>query len=152
MEQTLVKKNEKKNGKLKTKQIINTEHKSNQTTQIKSSEIKKNVTRTAFCDRREIWHIYSSFLQSNNSLSLLVTEENFVLFHQVRNKTFPWRPCFLSNWDEMCKSYRGPSIDFSCKILRFCQAVSEKNFRNRRTRNNNCHDGDHVCQRLEQNV
>jgi hypothetical protein len=63
-------KKEKKNGKLKTKQIINTQHKSNQTTQIKSSEIKNNVTRTAFCDRREIWHIYTSFLQSNNSLSL----------------------------------------------------------------------------------
>jgi hypothetical protein len=63
----------------------------------------------------------------------------FLVFHFF-SPFFPWRPCFLSNWDEMCKSYRGPSIDFSCKILRFCQAVSEKNFRNRRTRNKNCHD------------
>jgi hypothetical protein len=85
MEQTLVKKKEKKNGKLKTKQIINTQHKSNQTTQIKSSEIKNNVTRTAFCDRREIWHIYTSFLQSNNSLSLLVAEENF--FYFIKSET-----------------------------------------------------------------
>ena len=52
MEQTLVKKKGEK--KWKTKNQTNNKY----TTQIKSSEIKKNVTRTAFCDRREIWHIY----------------------------------------------------------------------------------------------
>jgi hypothetical protein len=33
-----------------------------------------------------------------------------------QKKNCPWRACFLSNRDEMRKSYRGPSIDASCNI------------------------------------
>jgi hypothetical protein len=32
-----------------------------------------------------LWHIYTSFLQSNNSLSLLVAEENF--FYFIKSET-----------------------------------------------------------------
>jgi hypothetical protein len=58
--------------------------------------------------------LWNHFLQRNNSLCLLVSQINF-FFQPIRNKNYPWRPCLLSNWDEMRKSYRGPSIDASCK-------------------------------------
>jgi hypothetical protein len=68
----------------------------------------------------KIWYRISntSFLQSNNSLCLLVSEEKIVFNISANQKqNCPWRPCFSSNWDKIRKSYRGPSIDASCKIL-----------------------------------
>ena len=60
---------------------------------------------------------HTSFLQSNNSLRLLVSEERLLKFQSIRNKNDPWRLCLLSNQDEMMKSYRRLSIDASCKSL-----------------------------------
>ena len=81
---------------------------------------------------------YTSFLQSNNSLCLLVFQ---IIFspQSIRNKNCPWRPCLLSNWDEMRKSYRGPSIDASCKMLLYLAKWFQRRFfRNQPTRIKNC--------------
>jgi hypothetical protein len=80
----------------------------------------------------KIFHI--SFLQSNNSLCLIVSAEKIFKFQPIRNKNCPWWPCFCSI--EM-KSW-GPFIDVSCKILLFLAQVSEKSFKNRPSRNKNC--------------
>jgi hypothetical protein len=32
----------------------------------------------------------------------------------IRNKNCLWRPCLLTDWDEMSNLHRGPSIDASC--------------------------------------
>ena len=54
------------------------------------------------------------FLPSNNSLCLLVSEEN--IFKSQPRKC-PCRSCFLSKQVEMRISCRGPAIDAYCKIL-----------------------------------
>ena len=51
----------------------------------------------------------------------------FLMYQPIRNKNYPWRPCLLTDCDEMRKLYKGPYIDAPCKIL--IQAVlEEKNF------------------------
>ena len=39
--------------------------------------------------------------------------EDFFRNQPIRNKNCLWRPCLLTNRDEMSKLYRGPSIDAS---------------------------------------
>ena len=56
---------------------------------------------------------HTSFLQSNNLLCLLVSEEKI---SQIRNKTCAWQPCFLFNRDEIRNLNRGPSIDVSNQV------------------------------------
>ena len=34
----------------------------------------------------------------------------------IRNKNSLWRPCLLTDWDEMSNLYRGPSIDASYQV------------------------------------
>ena len=34
----------------------------------------------------------------------------------IRIQNCPWRPYFLSDWDEMKKIYKGPPIDASCIV------------------------------------
>ena len=34
----------------------------------------------------------------------------------IRNKNCPWRPCLLTDLDEMSNLYRGPSIDASYQV------------------------------------
>jgi hypothetical protein len=34
----------------------------------------------------------------------------------IRNKNRLWRPCLLTDWDEMSNLYRGPSIDASYHV------------------------------------
>ena len=34
----------------------------------------------------------------------------------IRNKNSLWRPCLLTDRDEMSNRYRGPSIDASCQV------------------------------------
>jgi hypothetical protein len=61
---------------------------------------------------------HTPFLQSNNSLCLLVSEEKTLKISANQKQKLPMVTIFLgSNLDEMRKSYRGPSIDASCKIL-----------------------------------
>ena len=40
----------------------------------------------------------------------------FLKIQPIRIKNYPWRPCFLSDRDEMNKLYKGPPIDASCKV------------------------------------
>ena len=61
---------------------------------------------------------HTPFLQSNNSLCLLVSEEKTLKISANQKQKLPMVTIFFgSNLDEMRKSYRGPSIDASCKIL-----------------------------------
>jgi len=53
---------------------------------------------------------YTSFIESNNLLCLLVSEEKIVLVSANQKQEFPMATMFLSNGDEMKKSYIGPSI------------------------------------------
>ena len=40
----------------------------------------------------------------------------FLKTQPIRIKNCPWRPCFLSDRDEMNKLYKGPPIDASCNV------------------------------------
>jgi hypothetical protein len=43
--------------------------------------------------------------------------EIFFRNQPIRNKNGLWRPCLLTDRDEMSKLYRGPSIDASYQVL-----------------------------------
>ena len=40
----------------------------------------------------------------------------FLKTQPIRIKNYQWRPCFLSDRDEMNNLYKGPPIDASCKV------------------------------------
>ena len=40
----------------------------------------------------------------------------FFLNQPIRNKNCLWRPCLLTDWDEMSNLYREPSIDASYQV------------------------------------
>ena len=40
----------------------------------------------------------------------------FFRYHSIRNKNRLWRPCLLSDQDEISNLYRGPSIDASYQV------------------------------------
>jgi hypothetical protein len=46
----------------------------------------------------------------------VVSEEKIFRNPPFRNKNCLWWPCLLTNWDEMNKIYRGPSIDASYQV------------------------------------
>jgi hypothetical protein len=58
----------------------------------------------------------------------------------IRNKHCRWRPCLLTDRDEMCKVYRGPSIDASYHVSVHLakQFQRIRFFRYRPIRNKNC--------------
>ena len=43
-------------------------------------------------------------------------QRRFLKTQPIRIKNCQWRPCFLSDRDEMNKLYKGPPIDASCKV------------------------------------
>jgi hypothetical protein len=45
-----------------------------------------------------------------------VTEEKNFLNQPIRNKSRLWRPCLLTDREEMSNLYRGPSIDASYQV------------------------------------
>ena len=51
------------------------------------------------------------FLPSFGSFGQAVSEEKNLKNQTIRNKRRLWRPCLLTDWDEMSYLYRGPSID-----------------------------------------
>ena len=53
------------------------------------------------------------FLPSFGSFGLAVSEEKNLKNQSIRNKSRLWRPCLLTDRDEMSNLYRGPSIDAS---------------------------------------
>jgi hypothetical protein len=56
------------------------------------------------------------FLPSFGSFCLTVSEEKNFKNQPIRNKTRLWRPCLLTDRDEMSNRYRGPSIDASYHV------------------------------------
>ena len=42
--------------------------------------------------------------------------EDFFINRPIRNKNCLWCPCLLTDQDEMCNLYRGPSINASYKV------------------------------------
>ena len=53
----------------------------------------------------------------------LYLNKTYLSFHRryfrnqpIRNKNGLWRPCLLTDWDEMSNTYRGPSIDASYQV------------------------------------
>jgi hypothetical protein len=43
--------------------------------------------------------------------------EDFLEINQSQNKNCLWRPCLLTDRDEMSNLYRGPSIDASYQVF-----------------------------------
>jgi hypothetical protein len=57
------------------------------------------------------------FLPSFVSFGQAVSEENICLNRQIRKKNCLRRPCLLTDRNEMCNLYKGPSIDAFCQEL-----------------------------------
>ena len=80
------------------------------------------------------------FLPSLGSFGQAVSEKKIFRNWPTRNKNYIWRPCLLTDRNEMSKPNRGSSIDASHQVIcgSFGPMVSEKTFRNWPTRNKNC--------------
>jgi hypothetical protein len=50
------------------------------------------------------------------SFGQAVSEEKIFLNRPIRNKNCLWRPCLLTDQDEICNLYRGPSRDTSYQV------------------------------------
>ena len=57
------------------------------------------------------------FLPSFRSFGQEVSEEKNFFNLPIRNKNRLWRPCLLTDQDEISNLYRGPSIDASYQVL-----------------------------------
>jgi hypothetical protein len=66
--------------------------------------------------------------------------KDFLEIEPIRNKNCLWRPCLITDKNEMSNLYRRPSIDISYYVSdHFGEAVTEeKIFRNQPIRNKNC--------------
>jgi hypothetical protein len=53
------------------------------------------------------------FLQSLVLIGLVVLEEDFCVYWQIRNRKCLWQPCLLSYQNEMKQFCRGPSKHYS---------------------------------------
>jgi hypothetical protein len=42
--------------------------------------------------------------------------EDLKKYRQIKNKNCLWWPCLLTDQDQMCNLYRGPSIDASYQV------------------------------------
>ena len=60
--------------------------------------------------------IHRCFLPSFGSFGKAVSEEKFFRNQPIRNKNCLWRPCLLTDHDEMSNIYRGPSQDASYQV------------------------------------
>ena len=60
--------------------------------------------------------VHRCFLPSFGSFGQTVSEEKNLKNQPIRNKSRLWRSCLLTDWDEMSKIYRGPSIDASYQV------------------------------------
>ena len=66
--------------------------------------------------------------------------EAFFRNQPIRNKSGLWRPCLLTDRDEMSNLYRGPSIDASYQDSVYLAKRFQRRrfFKNRPVRNKNC--------------
>jgi hypothetical protein len=79
----------------------------------------------------KFWFIWSSGFRG---------EENFLNW-PIRNKKCLWLPCLVTDLDEMCNLFWGPSIDASYQVsVHLAKRFQRRRFffRNRPIRNNNC--------------
>ena len=60
--------------------------------------------------------IHRCFPPSFGSFGQAVSEEKIFLNRPIRNKNCLWRPCLLTDRDEMSNVYRGPTIDASYQV------------------------------------
>jgi len=69
-----------------------------------------------------------------------VSEEKIFRNRTIRNKNCMWRPCLLTNRNEIHNMYRGPSIDafFQMSVHLAKRLQRSRFFRNRPIRNKNC--------------
>ena len=61
--------------------------------------------------------LYRCILSNISSFGQEVSEKKIFLYQPIRIKNHPWRPCLLTDHDEMRKLYKRPYIDASCQIL-----------------------------------
>ena len=55
-------------------------------------------------------------------------EQDFLMYHLIRNKNCPWRPCFLSYPDNIKKLCKEPYINAFCKVwFHFAQPFQRRN-------------------------
>ena len=80
------------------------------------------------------------FLPSFGSFGHAVSEEKIFRNRPIRNKNHLWRPCLLSDQDEISNLYRGPSIDASYQVSVHLAMWFQRRrfFRNQPIRNKNC--------------
>jgi hypothetical protein len=83
--------------------------------------------------------IYASY-QVSVHLAKWFQRIRFCRNRPIRNKNCLWRPCLLTNRDEMSSCYRGPSINASYQVLVHLAMRFQKRriFKNRPIRNKNC--------------
>ena len=60
--------------------------------------------------------LHKYFLPSFGSFDQAISEENIFRNRPIRNKNCLWRPCLLTDRDEMRNLYRGPYIDASYQV------------------------------------
>jgi hypothetical protein len=80
------------------------------------------------------------FLSSYGSFGQTVSEEKKFKNNSIRNKNRQWRPCLLTDRDEMSNLYRGPYIDASYQVsIHLAKQFRRRRFfKNRPIRNKNC--------------
>ena len=60
--------------------------------------------------------LHRCFLSSFGSFGQAVSEEKIKKNQPIKNKNCLWRPCLLTDQDQMCNLYRRPSIDTSHQV------------------------------------
>ena len=73
-------------------------------------------------DRDKITNVYrgpsiDATYQISVHFGKAVSEEIFFINQPIKNKNGLWRPCLLTDRDEMSILHRGPSIDTSYQVL-----------------------------------
>ena len=59
---------------------------------------------------------HKCFMLSFGSFGKSVSEKQILRNRPIKNKNCLWRPYLLTDWDQMSKFYRRPSIDASCEV------------------------------------
>ena len=79
-------------------------------------------------------------LPSFSSFGKAISEEKFFFRNQpIRKKNCLWRPCYLTDRDEMSNLCREPSIDASYQVsVHMSKRLQRRFFRNQPIRNKNC--------------
>jgi hypothetical protein len=79
------------------------------------------------------------FLPSFSTFGQMVSERKNIKNQPIRNKNRLWRPCLLTNRDEMSNLYRSPPIHASYQVSdHLIKRFLRRFFRNRPIRNKNC--------------